>query len=111
MVAHLDNEEQNAGKMYTKYLTLLRVKKVVRDIWDLHTCEEWRRIIPFVLNNDYYHGRRVQFLQSLRVSVPERIVQIGLYAYEGCRPEVFQLLRTDFPDFIPRHVQGWESLH
>jgi len=106
---HMDNEEQHLSFINRKYLPHSWHKQIVREVFERTTVSHWARIIPFVLKNQYVHARRVRFLQSLRLAVPEHMQQVGKWVVEGTDDFLYQRLLVDIPEMAPRHSGLWEA--
>lgn len=112
IVAHIDNEETNIAPAVRKYLNLALHKQLVRKAWEYTPISAWRVIIPFTLEHQFIHLRRVRFLQALRWAVPEQMHQIGRICYEGLKdPVLFQRLCVDVPELAPRTTPGYQRFY
>ena len=64
LVAHLDYEEEQLQPASTKNLPFKLQKQMVRKIWEHTPSETWAVLVPFILNNQAIHMRRVMFLRG-----------------------------------------------
>jgi tellurite resistance protein TehA-like permease/glutaredoxin len=51
LLPHLRNEEETLTIAARKYLTIEGITKIIQDSYDLTPMNEWRRIMPFVIEN------------------------------------------------------------
>jgi len=103
--AHMDWEEQQMQAIGRKYFNLKMSKALWKDVWNATPVNKWRVFIPFVINNQEYHIRRIMFLQGWMQIIPEKMHLIGQWIYEGCDELMWNRLSVDFPEMIPRHVE------
>jgi len=105
IIAHLKEEESNI--VWRKWFSGQQCREILRTAFLSVPIHQWSRIIPFILNNQYSHMRRVRALQSLRDVVPDRIQLIGKIVYEGCNELMYQRLLVDIPQMAPRATVGY----
>jgi len=105
--SHIDGEELHLSVVGRKYTPLKLQKQLVTSIFNFSPLSDWTRLIPFVMNYNYVHRRRVRFLTCLRWAVPERIQHIGKLVYEGVSPTKWDMLAADVPEMVPRHIAGY----
>ena len=67
---------------------------------------EWRTYVPFVVNHIDTHPRRMAFLNSMLMAVPERIQLVGRFVYEGTSEVNWKRVRASLPELVPPHLNG-----
>jgi len=104
---HLQREEDNLHSIGKKYIPLTQQLEIIKKIWNFTPVERWRRLIPFTINNQHIHERRIRFLKVFRWAVPEHMQLIGHILYENTTPVMWERLIADVPELIPRHLPYW----
>eukprot|EP00742_Colponemidia_sp_Colp-10_P021151 GILJ01024745.1.p1 GENE.GILJ01024745.1~~GILJ01024745.1.p1 ORF type:complete len:779 (+),score=100.26 GILJ01024745.1:312-2339(+) len=106
LISHISNEELNLNPIIRQYMSVIDQKNILRKQWKSLPAANWRRMICFAMECNTVHGRRVRYLQSLRLVFPEKMGLIGKWIYEDCKPLLFERLIVDVPEIIPRNVRG-----
>jgi len=107
LLRHFRGEEENLDPIVRKYLPLKLKKNMARDVWRITPAEKWEIIIPFVLVNLPMHEQRVRFLRSLLWSIPERSQQVGAIVYRNVDAVMWERLRVEVREMIPRGAPQW----
>jgi len=109
---HIKREEMDLAPAIRKYLNMALHRDIVRRSWYSVPISAWRVIIPWTVQHQNIHMRRVRFLQALRWAVPEQIHMIGKCVYEGVKdPLLFQRLCVDLPELAPRTTPGYHRFY
>ncbi len=104
---HLKGEEDNLQPIGKKYLPLEIQKQISRQVWAITAADRWEIIIPFVVLNLPRHQQRVRYLKVLLWSMPERAQQVGAIVYRNVDAVMWERLREEVPEMIPRGEIGW----
>jgi tellurite resistance protein TehA-like permease len=104
---HLKGEEDNLQPIGKKYLPLAVQKEISRKVWEITSADRWEIIIPYVVLNLPRHMQRVRYLKVLLWSLPERAQQVGAIVYRNVDAVMWERLREDVPEMIPRGESGW----
>jgi len=107
LIRHFMGEQQNLDPIIKKYFSLELKKQVARDVWRATPAERWEIIIPFVLAYLQRHSQRVAFLRSLLWSMPERAQQVGAIVYRNVDAVMWERLRREVREIIPRGAPQW----
>mmetsp|Transcript_19267 Transcript_19267/g.32174 ORF Transcript_19267/g.32174 Transcript_19267/m.32174 type:complete len:928 (-) Transcript_19267:1082-3865(-) len=99
---HLDGEEFNLNPIGRKYVPVSVQTELSRKVFAITPAERWEVIIPYIVKNLPRHKQRVTYLKCLTWSQPERTQQIGAIVYRNVDSVMWERLRADFPDIIPR---------
>jgi len=108
---HLKGEEDNLNPVGRKHLPLELQKQVAREVWRITPAEKWEIIVPYIVNNLPRHMQRVRYLKVLCWSMPERAQQIGAIVYRNVDPVMWERLRTELPEIIPRSAPNWRRYY
>ena len=108
---HLRGEEDNLQPIGRKYLNLAIMKEISRKVWELTPAKRWEVIIPFIVTNLPRHMQRVRYLKVLCWSMPERAQQIGAIVYRNVDAVVWERLRVEVPEIIPRGAANWKRYY
>lgn len=111
LIRHFTGEQQNIDPIVRKYFSVELKKQVARDVWTVTPAARWEVIIPFVLVNLPRHSQRVTFLRSLLWSMPERAQQVGAIVYRHVDAVMWERLRYDVREIIPRGAPEWVRYH
>jgi len=103
---HFVHEEDHIAHVFRKLMPSKEAKSLARKCFRRGSPEQWRKALPFIVTNQEYYSRRVNFLLSLRMAYPERMQLFGAWLYQGIDETLFQRLRVDIPELAPRHTQG-----
>jgi hypothetical protein len=82
-------------------------KQISRAVFEITPADQWEVIVPFIVNNLPRHLQRVRYLKCLAWSMPERAQQIGAMVYRNTDAVMWERLRVEVPEIIPRGVQNW----
>jgi len=104
---HFDEEEENLSWIGRHYVPIQTGKEIVHGVWNRTSPCKWAKILPFVINFNPIHSRRVDLLRAFRWAMPEKIQVVGRMVYEGVDPLMWDRLAADVPEMIPRNVRGW----
>jgi tellurite resistance protein TehA-like permease len=108
---HLRGEEDNLNPIGRKILNLKIMKDISRKVWEITPATKWEIIIPFVVVSLPRHLQRVRYLKVLCWSMPERAQQIGAIVYRNVDAVMWERLRVEVPEIIPRGVSGWKRYY
>lgn len=108
---HLRGEEDNLQPIGRKHLPLAIMKDISRKVWELTPATKWEVIIPFIITNLPRHLQRVRYVKTLTWSMPERAQQIGAIIYRNCDAVMWERLRVEVPEIIPRGAPGWKRYY
>jgi tellurite resistance protein TehA-like permease/glutaredoxin len=108
---HLQGEEDNLNPIGRKHLPLQVQKEISRKVFEITPAEDWEVIIPFVVNNLPRHDQRVRYLKVLFWSMPERGQQIGAMVYRNVDAVMWERLRVEVPEMIPRGAYNWRRYY
>lgn len=104
---HLKGEEENLNPVGRKYVPLALQKELTRKVWELTDATRWEVIIPYIVNNLPRHQQRTRYLKVLFWSMPERAQQIGAIVYRHVDAVMWERLRVDVPEMVPRGAFNW----
>ncbi|CAB9507889.1 Glutaredoxin-C4 [Seminavis robusta] len=110
-LVHLKGEEDNLNPIGRKYLPLQVQKQISRKVFQITASENWEVIIPYVINNLPRHVQRVRYLKVLLWSMPERGQQIGAIVYRNVDAVMWERLRVEVPEMIPRGAYNWRRYY
>jgi tellurite resistance protein TehA-like permease/glutaredoxin len=108
---HLKGEEDNLNPIGRKYLPLKVQKEISRKVFEMTSVENWEVIIPYVVNNLPRHDQRVRYLKVLFWGMPERGQQIGAMVYRNVDAVMWERLRVEVPEMIPRGSYNWRRYY
>jgi tellurite resistance protein TehA-like permease len=108
---HLKGEEDNLQPIGRKHLPLEIQKQISREVWKITSAENWEVIVPYVVNNLPRHLQRVRYLKVLLWSMPERGQQIGAMVYRNVDAVMWERLRVEVPEMIPRGAHNWRRYY
>jgi hemerythrin-like domain-containing protein len=108
---HLRGEELDLQPIGRKYLPLEIQKQISRKVFEITPAEKWEIIIPYVINNLPRHLQRVRYLKVLLWSMPERGQQIGSIVYRNVDAVMWERLRVEVPEIIPRTTYNWKRYY
>eukprot|EP00538_Stauroneis_constricta_P000528 CAMPEP_0119546512 /NCGR_PEP_ID=MMETSP1352-20130426/899_1 /TAXON_ID=265584 /ORGANISM="Stauroneis constricta, Strain CCMP1120" /LENGTH=996 /DNA_ID=CAMNT_0007591223 /DNA_START=151 /DNA_END=3141 /DNA_ORIENTATION=+ len=108
---HLQGEEDNLVCIGRKHIPLELQKQMSRKVFEITDATNWEIIIPYVLNNLPRHMQRVRYLKVLLWSVPERAQQIGMIVYRNVDAVMWERLRVQVPEMIPRGAHNWRRYY
>lgn len=108
---HMRGEEDNLQPIGRKHLSLDLMKQISRECWRITPAERWEVIIPFVVINLPRHPQRIRYLKVLLWSMPERAQQIGRIVYRNVDAVMWERLRVEIPELIPRGLPNWRRYY
>lgn len=108
---HLQGEEDNLNPIGRKILPLEVQKQISREAFRITSAERWEVIIPFIINNLPRHLQRVRYLKVLCWSLPERAQFIGAIVYRNVDAVMWERLRVEVPEIIPRGEANWKRYY
>jgi len=104
---HLKGEEEHLNPVGRKYVPLALQKELTRKVWDITDATRWEVIVPYIINNLPRHQQRTRYLKVLFWSMPERAQQIGAIVYRHVDAVMWERLRVDVPEMVPRGAFNW----
>lgn len=104
---HLRGEEDNLQPIGRKYLPLEVMKQISKEVWRITPAEKWEIILPFIVENLPHHTQRIRYLKVLCWSMPERAQQFGSIIYRNVDAVMWERLRAELPEIIPRGAPGY----
>lgn len=107
LIRHFTGEEENIDPIIKKYFPLELKKQLARQVWAITPAENWELVIGFTLLNLPRHEQRVSFLRSLLWGIPERSQQVGAIVYRNVDAVMWERLRIEIREMIPRGAAGW----
>ena len=108
---HLKGEEDNLQPIGRKHLPLEVQKQISREAFRITSAEKWEIIIPYIVNNLPRHGQRVRYLKVLCWSLPERAQFIGSVVFRNVDAVMWERLRIEVPEIIPREANNWKRYY
>lgn len=108
---HLQGEEDHLQPIGRKYLPLAIMKDLSRQVWDITPATKWEVIIPFIITNLPRHPMRIRYIKVLCWSMPERAQQIGAIIYRNVDAVMWERIRVQVPEIIPRGAPGWKRYY
>lgn len=111
LLEHLKGEEDNLNPIGRKYLPLAIQKQISRQVFSITSSDNWEIIIPYVIDNLPRHVQRARYLKVLFWSMPERSQQIGAIVYRNVDAVMWERLRVDVPEMIPRGAHNWRRYY
>ena len=98
----VSNVVQNLSFLGKKFCSFKIQKDLIRHTFSRYEAWRWRIYMPFVVNFQDIHKRRVRFLQSWQMVMPERMQQLGVYLYPGVDAVMWDRIVPDLPTIVPR---------
>jgi len=74
-------EENHLNAIGRKYVTIDKMKLLMRRAWDVTLAEEMESLLSFMVNHQPYLLQRVRTLKCLLWALPENAQQIGAMVY------------------------------
>ena len=108
---HLVGEEDNLNPIGRKYLPISLMIEMSRKVWDITDAKRWEVIIPFIILGLPRHPMRVRYLKILMWAMPERAQQIGAIVYRNVDAVMWERLRIEVPEMIPRGASNWKRYY
>jgi hypothetical protein len=90
---------------------LALMKEVSRRVWEITPANRWEVIVPYMVNNLPRHEQRVRYLKVLTWAMPERAQQIGSIVYRNVDAVMWERLRIEMPEIIPRGAPNWQRYY
>lgn len=103
---HLKGEEDRLGGIPRKYVNIVTQKRLVREAWNTTPAEEWRTLLPWIINTLPMMPQRVRFVKTLIWSMPERDQYFGILIANGVDAVMWKRLTDELPEIIPRGMEG-----
>lgn len=104
---HLKGEEDNLNPIGKKHLPIAIQKDISRRVWEITSADRWEIIIPYIIENLPRHPQRIRYLKVLLWSMPERAHQIGAILYRNVDAVMWERLRDEVPEIVPRGESGY----
>jgi hypothetical protein len=108
---HLKGEDENLEPIGNKYVSIELSKQLAREIWRMTPAEKWETILPFVVLNLPRQEERLVYLKALCWSMPARAQQIGAIIYRNVDDVMWERLRFEIPEMIPRGARNWRRYY
>jgi len=108
---HLQGEEDNLNPVGKKYVPIALMKDVSRRVWEITDAKRWEVIVPYIVNNLPRHVQRVRYIKVLTWAMPERAQQIGAIVYRNVDAVMWERLRVEMPEIIPRGAPNWKRYY
>jgi hypothetical protein len=105
---HMAGEEFDLLPIGEKFFPISLAIELIRDVWRGTTFEKWEVIIPFVVTYLPRHWQRTRYLKILTWCIPERAQQVGRILYRRVDAVMWERLRLDCPEIVPRDLPGWQ---
>jgi len=110
-LTHLHGEEDHLQPIGKKYVPITLQKQVVRESFQITSGDRWEVMLPYIINNCPRHGQRVRYLKCLCWAMPERAQQIGAIVYRHVDAVMWERLRLEVPEIIPRGEHNWRRYY
>lgn len=110
-LGHMRGEEDNLQPIGRKHLPLEVTKQISRAVFHLSSAEMLEVILPFVVNNVPRQQQRVRYLKCLCWSLPERSQQIGAIIYRNVDAVMWERIRVEIPEIVPRGEYNWRRYY
>lgn len=111
VLPHLRNEECTFTVAARKYLPLDEQIKITADVFELTEIAQWRKVMPFVVNNLPSMEWKVRYVKTFLWSNPARAQEIGLILYHGLDSVLWLALCREIPSLAPRGVPSNKRLY
>ena len=108
---HMLGEEDNLQPIGRKHLPLEIQKQISRKCFELAPANRLEVMIPFVVNNAPREQQRIRYLKALCWAMPERAQQIGSILYRNTDAVMWERLRVELPEIIPRGAENWRRYY
>lgn len=99
---HLRNEEATMTVVVRKYFPLDYQVQVNREVFDSTSSEEWRKVLPFVVNNLPHYVWKARYVKALLWGNHLRAQEVGLMLYHGVDSDLWNMLVREIPHLAPR---------
>ena len=104
---HIRYEEDNLQPIGRKYMNLDLQKNMARTCFLLTPAAKWEDLLPYIILSMPRHMQRVRYLKALMWSMPERAQQVGAIVYRNVDAVMWERLRVELPEMIPRGERNW----
>jgi hemerythrin-like domain-containing protein len=111
VLEHLRNEEATVTVAVRKYIPVEYQMDIVKKVFDLTSGEEWRKIMPYALNNLPVPAWKVRYLKTFIWANPQRAQEIGMYLYPTLDSVAWVFLAREMPEIIPRGLPGFTRMY
>mmetsp|Transcript_17264 Transcript_17264/g.37068 ORF Transcript_17264/g.37068 Transcript_17264/m.37068 type:complete len:980 (+) Transcript_17264:94-3033(+) len=102
LLEHLQGEEDNLKPIGKRYLPIAAQVEMTRSIFFATPAKRWELIMPYVLTHLPRHGQRVNYLKAFFWALPERAQQIGAILHRNLDAVMWERLRIELPEMVPR---------
>lgn len=99
---HLRDEENTVVVALRKYVPLEIQRKLSESIFNITSPDNWRIVMPYVINNLPAPGWKLKYLKTFIWGNPARAHEIGLILYPTLDSVTWESLTQDIPEIIPR---------
>lgn len=103
---HLRGEEDHLQPIGRKYLPIQLTVEMSRKVWEITDAKKWEIIVPYIVTGLPRHQQRVRYIKVLTWAMPERSQQIGAIIYRNVDAVMWERLRIEIPEIIPRGAPG-----
>lgn len=108
---HMLGEENDLQPIARKHISLELQKQISRKCFELAPASRLEVMIPFVVNNTPREQQRIRYLKALCWAMPERAQQIGSIVYRNVDAVMWERLRVELPEIIPRGAKNWRRYY
>lgn len=99
---HMRNEEATVTNVVRKYMPLEYQMELTKRVFELTSGEEWRKVLPWVVNNLPVSAWKVRYVKTFIWAAPTRAQEIGLMLYSGVDSVTWVFLAREIPEIVPR---------
>lgn len=110
-LVHMQGEEDHLQPIGKKYVPLSLQKQMVQECYQITSSSRWEVMLPYIINNCPRHAQRIRYLKCLCWAMPERSQQIGAIVYRHVDAVMWERLRVELPEIIPRGEHGWRRYY
>lgn len=108
---HLRNEEVTFTTAARKYVSLDEQVKLTEKMFDITGSQEWRLIMPFVVNNLPSDVWKARYVKTFVWACPDRAEEIGLMLYHGVDSVTWLSICQEVPMIAPRGAPGHKRIY
>ena len=108
---HLQREEEHLQPIGKKYVPITLQKQMIQDCFEITSSDQWEVMLPYIINNCSRHEQRIRYIKCLCWAMPERCQQIGAILYRHVDAVMWERLRVQVPEIIPRGEHNWRRYY
>jgi glutaredoxin 3 len=108
---HLQQEEEHLQAIGKKYVPTTLQKQMIKDCFEITSSDRWEVMLPYVINNCSRHEQRIRYIKCLCWAMPERSQQFGAILYRHVDAVMWERLRVQVPEIIPRGEHNWRRYY